>query len=139
MDTAQTITASIAGGGLIVATLSLYRTWRLQRQQMRLQAKQEELIDLQLEALRKQTPPPSNGGKADIRVDLQSSGSSPKFVNRHRNIGDIATNATAFSSTDTPTREAAQQAAATLRRVSTSSCPTFDLAVHQADVFSYTP
>lgn len=80
MDSAQIITASIAGGGLIVATLSLYRTWRLQRQQMRLQAKQEELIDLQLEALRKQTPPPSNGEKADIRVDLQYLGSSAKFV-----------------------------------------------------------
>lgn len=42
--------------------------------------KQEELIDLQLEALRKQSPTPSKGEKADIRVDLQSSGSSPKFV-----------------------------------------------------------
>lgn len=46
---------------------------------MRLQAKQEELFDLQLEALRKQTQP-SNGEKADIRVDLQPSGSSHKFV-----------------------------------------------------------
>jgi hypothetical protein len=80
MDPAQIITASIGGGGWFVATLSLYRTWKLQRQQMRLQAKQEELIDLQLEALRKQTQPLSNGEKADIRVDLQPSGSSHKFV-----------------------------------------------------------
>jgi len=36
MDTAQIITVSIGGGGLIVATLSLYRTWKLQRQQVRL-------------------------------------------------------------------------------------------------------
>jgi hypothetical protein len=47
---------------------------------MRLQAKQEELIDLQPEALRKQTQPPTNAEKADIRIDLQPSGSSHKFV-----------------------------------------------------------
>ena len=80
MDTAQIITASIAGGGLIVATVSLLRTWKLQRQQLRLQAKQEELIDLQLEALRRQTKPPSSWETADVRVDLQPSGSNYKFV-----------------------------------------------------------
>jgi len=80
MDTAQIVTASIGSGGLIIAAVSLYRTWKLQRQQMRLQAKQEELIDLQLEALRKQTTPPSNTEKADVRVDLVPSGSNYKFV-----------------------------------------------------------
>jgi len=76
----QIVTAAIAVVGLIIAALSLYRTWKLQRQQMRLQAKQEELIDLQLEALRKQTTPTSNTEKADVRVDLEPSGQNYKFV-----------------------------------------------------------
>jgi len=48
--------------------------WKLQRQQMRLQAKQEELIDLQLEALRRQSSQSSAQEKADVRLDLVRSG-----------------------------------------------------------------
>lgn len=67
----QIVTAAIAAVAVIIAGLSLYRTWKLQRQQMRLQAKQEELIDLQLKALRKQSSAASPTEKADVRVDLE--------------------------------------------------------------------
>ena len=76
----QIITAAIAAVAVIISVVSLVRTWKLQRQQMRLQAKQEELIDLQLEALRKQSTVASVAEKADVRVDLVPSGSNHKFV-----------------------------------------------------------
>lgn len=76
----QIVTAAIAAVAVIISGLSLYRTWKLQRQQMRLQAKQEELIDLQLEALRKQSTAASSTEKADVRVDLEPFGRNYKFT-----------------------------------------------------------
>jgi hypothetical protein len=76
------VTVAIAIVGTFISFISLYRTWKLQRQQMRLQTKQEELTDLQLESLRKQaagTQIPAQE-KADIRVDLEHSGGDYKFV-----------------------------------------------------------
>ena len=78
----QILTAVIAAVSAIVAFVSLYRTWKMQRHQIRLQAKQEELIELQLESLRKQassTLAPAQE-KADVRVDLENSGRDCKFI-----------------------------------------------------------
>lgn len=53
---------------------------------MKLHAKQEELIDLQLESLRKQAAashaPPQE--KADVRVDLEQHGKDYKFIITNR-------------------------------------------------------
>jgi hypothetical protein len=79
--TAQQIATTItAAAGVIFALWSLLRTRRLQRQQLRLQTKQEELIDLQLQALRREATVAPATEKADVRVDLQRSGSGHKFV-----------------------------------------------------------
>ena len=78
----QVVTAAIAIVAAVISLVSLHRTWKVQRQQMRLQVKQEELIDLQLESLRKQASatqaPPQE--KADIRIDLEQQGRESKFV-----------------------------------------------------------
>ena len=78
----QIVTAAIAVLGAVIAFVSLYRTGKIQRQQMKLHAKQEELIDLQLESLRKQATaahaPPQE--KADVRVDLERQGNDYKFI-----------------------------------------------------------
>lgn len=84
MDTLATweiITASIALLAVIVSVVSLHRTSKVQQQQLRLQTKQEELTDLQLEALRKQAHfsgstqgNPLIQQRADVRVDLQKVG-----------------------------------------------------------------
>jgi hypothetical protein len=76
----QIVTAAIAAAAVIISVVSLVRTWKLQRQQTRLQAKQEELIDLQLAALRKQSTGASVAEKADVRVDLEPAGGNHKFV-----------------------------------------------------------
>jgi hypothetical protein len=77
----QTITALIALLAIVVSFVSLRRTSKVQEQQLRLQKKQEELTDLQLEALRKQAqlgasaPPVSVAQeRADVRVDLEKVG-----------------------------------------------------------------
>jgi hypothetical protein len=77
----QTITAVIALLAIVVSLVSLRRTSRVQEQQLRLQKKQEELTDLQLEALRKQaqlvtsaTAQPVVHEKADVRIDLEKVG-----------------------------------------------------------------
>jgi type II secretory pathway pseudopilin PulG len=82
MNVPQIITAAIAVLATVIAFVSLYRTGRVQRQQLHLQAKQEELIDLQLESLRKQAtqPVPTPQEKADIRVDLELFGQDYKFI-----------------------------------------------------------
>lgn len=77
----QTITALIAVLAIVVSLVSLHRTSKVQEQQLRLQKKQEELTDLQLESLRKQA---QHAGplaaarvvqeKADVRVDLERVG-----------------------------------------------------------------
>jgi hypothetical protein len=76
----QIITWLIALLAVIVSLVSLRRTARVQEQQLRLQKKQEELTDLQLEGLRKQAAMgaslqrPAPQEKADVRVDLQKVG-----------------------------------------------------------------
>lgn len=77
----QVITALIALLAIVVSAVSLHRTSKVQEQQLRLQKKQEELTDLQLEALRKQaqlaaSPPaaPVAQERADVRVDLEKVG-----------------------------------------------------------------
>lgn len=77
----QIITWLIALVAATISVVSLHRTSRVQEQQLRLQKKQEELTDLQLEALRKQAAmaaftsaaAPAQG-KADVRVDLERVG-----------------------------------------------------------------
>lgn len=83
----QVVTAAIALVAVAVSLISLHRTSKVQHQQLRLQKKQEELTDLQLEALRKQAQvPPSVASstapqeKADVRVDLEQSGRDHKFI-----------------------------------------------------------
>jgi hypothetical protein len=78
---AQIVTALIALLAIVVSFVSLRRTSKVQEQQLRLQRKQEELTDLQLEALRKQaqavsspTVPAVVPTKADVRVDLEKVG-----------------------------------------------------------------
>lgn len=77
----QVVTASTALLAIIVSVVSLRRTSRVQDQQLRLQKKQEELTDLQLEALRKQAQLASSNTssaapteRADVRVDLETTG-----------------------------------------------------------------
>jgi hypothetical protein len=79
--TAQAITWMIALLAVIVSVVSLRRTSKVQEQQLRLQKKQEELTDLQLESLRKQAELVASGygevaihERADIRVDLEKVG-----------------------------------------------------------------
>jgi hypothetical protein len=62
--------------------VSLFRSGKLQRQQMRLQTKQEELIDLQLRSLRNQAGSVQVAAheKADVRVDLEQHGKDYKFI-----------------------------------------------------------
>jgi hypothetical protein len=77
----QIITWLIALVAVTISVVSLRRTSRVQQQQLRLQKKQEELTDLQLEALRKQAGIAASAHasvtpeeKADIRVDLEKVG-----------------------------------------------------------------
>lgn len=77
----QIITALIALLAIVVSLVSLRRTSRVQEQQLRLQKKQEELTDLQLEALRKQAQlsgstnaPPAPQERADVRIELEKLG-----------------------------------------------------------------
>lgn len=77
----DTLALLIAAVGLIVSVVSLIRTRKLSAQQLRLQMKQEELTDLQLELLRKQVlgqPRTAPGPPADVRISLEG------FVNRAR-------------------------------------------------------
>ncbi len=84
----QIVTAAIALVAIIISVVSLRRTSKVQEQQLRLQRKQEELTDLQLESLRKQSEaaPPLAAAptqiqeKADVRIDLQRIGRDFKFI-----------------------------------------------------------
>lgn len=83
----QVVTAAIALTAIVISLVSLRRTSKVHEQQLRLQQKQEELTDLQLEALRKQAEaaavvhgPSAPAPKADIRVDLERSGKDFKFL-----------------------------------------------------------
>jgi hypothetical protein len=81
----QALTAIIAVVALVMSFLSLRRTSRVQDQQLRLHRKQEELTDLQLEALRRQAEAGKVAatpvqGTADVRVDLEQVGRDYKFI-----------------------------------------------------------
>ncbi len=78
----QIVTAAIAIVAVVIAWVSLHRTGRVQREQLRLQEKQEELTDLQLESLRKQatTPHAPPQEKADVRVDCEERGRNHRFI-----------------------------------------------------------
>lgn len=83
----QIVTAAIALVAIVISLVSLRRTSRVQEQQLRLQRKQEELTDLQLESLRKQSQMPpmvpvaaAIQEKADVRVDLERVGRDFKFI-----------------------------------------------------------
>jgi hypothetical protein len=92
----QVITAAIAILAVVISLVSLHRTGRVQRQQMKLQTKQEELTDLQLQSLRRQekAPQASPQEKADVRVDLERQGNNSKFV--ITNWGRVAARNVAF-------------------------------------------
>ena len=87
-----TIIALTAVGSLIVAIVSLKRSSRLKDQQIRLQEKQEELIDLQLKQhkrmLENEKHEPVIDKKADVRVSLERAGKHARFV--IRNWGEAA-------------------------------------------------
>jgi hypothetical protein len=81
----QALTAIIAVVALVISFLSLRRTSPVQEQQLRLPRKQEELTDLQLEALRRQAEAArlaSNPSldKAEVRIDLEQVGRDYKFI-----------------------------------------------------------
>lgn len=81
----ETITVAIALVAVVISVVSLRRTSRVQDQQLRLQKKQEELTDLQLEALRRQSAADSSSiaivsEKADVRVELETFGRDHKFI-----------------------------------------------------------
>lgn len=81
----QVITAAIALLAIVISFVSLRRTTRVQEQQLRLQRKQEELTDLQLEALRRQAgsddfDQPPVVDRADVRIELESLGRDHKFI-----------------------------------------------------------
>jgi len=90
----QTIVALTAVGSLIVAIISYKRSSRLKERQIRLQEKQEELIDLQLKQhkriLENEKHEPALDKKADIRVSLERAGRHARFV--IRNWGEAAAN-----------------------------------------------
>ena len=81
----------IAAGGLVVSIISLRRSSATEAQTLRLQEKQEELADLQLklhqaevENLEEST---SVGRSADIRVTLEGTARSSRFIIRNWGYG----------------------------------------------------
>lgn len=82
MDYPQVVTAAIAVVSAVIAFISLRRTGEVQRQQLRLHKKQEELTTLQLEMLKKQSEAASSSpiARADLRVELERSGRGFRFV-----------------------------------------------------------
>jgi hypothetical protein len=84
----QIVTAAVALVAVIISLVSLRRTSKVQEQQLRLQRKQEELTDLQLESLRRQSQTrtlpaaavAASQERADVRVDLERVGRDYKFI-----------------------------------------------------------
>ena len=91
MSEFELLSVFIAAGGLIVAIISLRRSSSVKEQQERLQKKQEELTDLQLELLRTEADRiPTSGtsvARADVRVSLEGSASNAKFYVRNWGMG----------------------------------------------------
>jgi hypothetical protein len=78
----EVITAAIALVAVVISFVSFHRTSKVQRQQLFFQKKQVELIDLQLESIRRQAAAPQVpiAEKADVRIDLEQQGRDYKFV-----------------------------------------------------------
>ena len=78
---------AVAAGSLIVATLSFRRSNEVNKAQSRLQEKQEELINIQLDLHKQEldSSPTTNSEnqRADIRVTLEGSVDQAKFVIRN--------------------------------------------------------
>lgn len=101
MDTYQILTVAaaiggvlIAAGGLVVSIVSLRRSNTTENQTNRLQKKQEELADLQLQLHRAeikrgagQAPAGKQSKAADVRVSLEGSARNPRFVIRNWGYG----------------------------------------------------
>jgi hypothetical protein len=91
MNEFELISVLIAAGGLIIATISIRKSRSLEKQQARLQKKQEELTDLQLELLRteadRNNTPSQNIARADVRVSLEGIASDAKFYIRNWGMG----------------------------------------------------
>ena len=81
----------VAAGGLVVSIISLRRSNAVKNQQARLQEKQEELIDLQLQLHRRETEPVTQSQResqpADVRVSLEGNARSARFVIRNWGYG----------------------------------------------------
>lgn len=81
----------IAGGGLIVSIASLNRSKAVKKQQLRLQEKQEELVDIQLQLHRREAESvigsSSQSTTADVRISLEGSARDARFVVRNWGFG----------------------------------------------------
>ena len=82
MTAYETLTLFVALLGVIIAAVSLIRTRRLSEQQQRMQHKQEELTDMQLQLLRREVGELTRRSPtADVRITLERRG-----TNDHRFI-----------------------------------------------------
>lgn len=102
MDIYQTISiitagigVLIAGGGLVVSIVSLVRSNAVKRQQLSLQEKQEELVDIQLRMHKEEVERWPEAGvrtkQADIRVSLEGTAKKARFVVRNWGYGAAST------------------------------------------------
>ena len=98
MNTYETLTVLVAAGGLLIAAsglvvsiVSLRRSNAVKMQQARLQEKQEELIDIQLQLHRREVEAIDNARSvaqpADVRVSLEGTARSARFVIRNWGYG----------------------------------------------------
>ena len=82
---------TVALGGLIVSVVSLRRSNAVKKHQARLQEKQEELIDIQLQLHRREVEAvhqsQSTLQPADVRVSLEGTARSARFVIRNWGYG----------------------------------------------------
>jgi hypothetical protein len=76
----QMITWGIAVGALVVSIVSLFLNGKVQRRQVRFQAKQEELIELQLASLHRDVKAPAPASLADVRAELERRDGQHRFV-----------------------------------------------------------
>src|SRR5688572_7250200 len=65
---------------VVVSFVALVRTRRIDQEQQRLQRKQEQLMDLQIQLLKREAEQPTQQDTADVRVSLERSGRDYRFV-----------------------------------------------------------
>ena len=91
MTTSEIVTSLIALLGVIVAFVAIVRTRKVQAEQMRLQAKQEELTDIQLKLLKTEVERREEVGleaeRADVRVSLEGFSGHYRLVIRNWGLG----------------------------------------------------